>query len=367
MEFNPNAKPRNRGRIKIFIIIFLILVIVPAATAAWAYGWYTDSIYTPASDDPTPVAITVAEGDTLLSLSSELEVQGILTSADALKIYLRLESPSVDFLAGDYLVPRNLSIPELIDHFGLGPVLNSTTVAIPEGLRYDEIAEIILNNLSSMESSLFDKQEYLSIAASPDQTQFDEDVQGFLNSYKPQGKSLEGFLFPDTYVIADDAAAVDIIELQIRTLISRLAQNDLNPDTITRVTNFYEVLILATITEREANNLEDMKIVSDIFMRRMEIGEIVGADAPLLYPLKDWSHELTLAEIADTSNPYNTRKLLGLPPTPIANPGINAIMSVMQPTPNSYVFFVSAGGVNYYAEQYWQHCENIRIHLGGSC
>lgn len=362
----PKPKPSSKLKL-IALLLFVLILFVTLAGGIAGYLWYQDGISNPAGEPGSHIMVEVQEGDNLLSIAPQLADAGLIRNLEAFRIYNRLNSPEVNLMVGVYKIPTGLNIQELLLELEKGPVLESVSVTLPEAIRMDEMAEIIDRRYATLTKSVFSKTDYLQIVNNPDASSFTPAVQEFLNMYKPAGKSLEGFLFPDTYVLAADASAKDIIELQILTLIRRLAENSISPQQSGRLKSFYEVLTLATITEREANNLVDKKIVSDIFLRRMESGQVLGADAPLLYPLKDWRYELTFKEIEDLSNPYNMRRLLGLPPTPIANPGINSIISVLQPTPNDYFFFVSADGVNYYARTMFEHCNNIRIYLGGSC
>lgn len=360
----PAPVSKFRSRLRLFFIFLVMLIMVVGVGAAGGYLWYQDAINNAptASAEPSQ-AITVAEGQSLLDIADELQAAGVLKSPAALRIYLRLSNDSLNLKKGKYVVGRNLNVPQLLELLEKGPIASLVTVTLTEGRRYDEMADRLSAAFSTISDRQFKKDEYNQIAATPDSYEFSDAVQAFLDKYKPKGKSLEGFLFADTYNFGSDARAIDVINLQITTLIRRLDDNKLPYSSPSRLKNFYEVLTLASIVEREANNLPDKKIVGDLFLRRLERKEVLGADAPLLYYFKDWQHVLRQSELDDKTNPYNMRALPGLPPTPITNPSINALKGVFEPTPNQYNYFISANGVNYYARTYAEHLRNINQYL----
>lgn len=342
--------------------LILILIIIAAVAAAGAYSYYRDAIYSKSPAEKIS-EINVNEGQSFLDIAPTLQAQGVIKSSEVLRLYVRLEKPEVQLHEGKYEIPGGLDVPGLIEHLNKGPKRVSVNVTLQEGIRYDEMADKIADVFANVSDAKFSKDEFNTIAASPDTTTFSTGVEAFLAAHKPTGKSLEGFLFPDTYTIGTDATAKNVIDLMITNFIKRLDENDVNPKSHPRLKTFYEVLTIASIVEREANTLEDKKLVADIFMRRLEQRIVLGADATLLYKFKDWGYVLTNREINDTTNLYNTRKLPGLPPTPITNPSINAIKSVVSPTPSDYLYFVSTGGQNYYAKTLAGHQENIRKYL----
>ncbi len=361
-------KPKRKiSCLKVALFLITLLLILIAVSAFIAFRWYENSVNSPAGTAGETYTIEVEEGDTLSTVGPKLVEAGLVGDINAYKIYLFLNKPVVNLQVGDYILSGGENLETILLDMAEGPNLTFISVAIPEGLRYDEIADILEEAFTEAEDSLFSKSEYLKVAGNPDSYEFSEETQEFIDQFKPAGKSLEGFLFPDTYTLGTDADTLDVIELQISTLIRRLEENGIDPANPRQLDTFYAELTMATIVEREANNLADMKLVSDIFLDRFREGTTLGSDAPLLYPKKDWSYEITQQDLDNLNDPYNSRKIPGLPPTPIANPGMDGIVSVDQPTPNDYYFFISADGVNYYAKTLPEHCSNIRTYLGRSC
>lgn len=354
-----NSEPNPKKPFKLVLGGCLVLLLLIVAAAFGLNTWYQTAIYSPVSSNPESANILVNEGENLLSVADKFQSEGVLRSVDALRIYLRL-NPTIEanIQAGNYLIPKNLNVPQILELIAKGPVTKVVKITIVEGLRIDEIADDIAEAYEE-EDETFDKALYLDISQSPDKYTFSNNVSTFLQKYKPAGKNLEGFLYPDAYNIAVDATAQDIIDLQIRTLISRLEENNVDIDTFPRLKSFYEILNLASIVQREAHAYTDMQKVSDVYLKRIQYGWTLNADAALLYPLKRWSPGLTNEE-KEIDTPYNSYKRVGLPPTPISNPGIEAISSVVNYEANPYYYYITdKDGIYRYAVTLQEHNSNI--------
>lgn len=337
----------------------LILIVAGIIAAIIGFNWYRGAIYTPASTAEGNVELDVIDGDTLFSIAEKLQKQGVVSSLDAFRIYQRLNPIDIKVQTGFYRIPKSINVPDLIAKIAEGPITKIITATFPEGLRYDEILSI-LEDAYAEENVEFNRADFEAVVTNPDQYEFSEGVEALLAATKPAGKNLEGYLFPDTYNIGADATPANVIDLFIRTLIIRLEQNKLPTDNAPRLSNnFYQVLNLASIVQREARVYADMQNVSDVFLKRLENRWYLEADASLLYPLKRWTPGLTQAELANDT-PYNTYKRFGLPPTPISNPGIEAISSVLNYTANPYYFYITdKDGIKRYAKTFQEHQNNI--------
>jgi UPF0755 protein len=122
-------------------------------------------------------------------------------------------------------------------------------------------------------------------------------------------------------------------------------------------------MILASLVEREGYTNDDRPIIADILQRRLEEGWLLQVDATLLYPVKDWKHEITQVD-KDNNNPYNTYRYPGLPPTPICNPGLQSINAVRNPQSNNYYYYIhEEDGTPHYSETLSEHNENVNRYL----
>ena len=172
---------------------------------------------------------------------------------------------------------------------------------------------------------------------------------------------LEGKLYPDTYFIPEEFTAEQLVDLMVQTFNEQTAplQEKIAQSALTET----EILTLASILEREANSPESMKLVSGILQGRMSAGMPLQADASVEYILDKPLKELTPDDLK-VDSPYNTYLNRGLPPTPIGNPGIEAINAVLEPTPSDFVFYITDNdGVFHYAKTYDEHLDNIDRYL----
>jgi uncharacterized YceG family protein len=156
----------------------------------------------------------------------------------------------------------------------------------------------------------------------------------------PKGtRSLEGFLFPDTYELATRAAtAKALVNDQLKTFKREFAKVDLSRAKRRNLSR-YDVLIIASMIEREALVPKDRRLISAVIYNRLKRGMPLGIDATLRYRLDNWSRPLKQSEL-NTNSEYNTRKVQGLPPTPIGNPGLAAIQAAANPANVGYLYYV---------------------------
>lgn len=366
MRNTRNVDQNPKRKFKFALGSCLVVLIIIVAGIFIAYSWYQTAIYSPASSSDDTVVLEVKEGENIVDAAQALQAEGAFRSVDAFRIYLRLSNISPKLIKGSYQVPKNLNVPDLLEFLKDGPKIISARVTIPEALRYDEIADLIEKSYSNIPNSLFKKSEFLDIATNPDKYTFETEVQTFIDTVKPANVSLEGLLFPDTYNLGVDATAMDVINLLLSTKLTRLEEQGVSYTDKGRLKSFYQVITMASIVEREATNLTDMKLVADIFIKRVEEGHILGSDVTLLYALKRWTPSPTAEEL-QMSSPYNTRKFLGLTPTPIGNTGVDAINAVLNPTSNNYYYFIAdRDGVMRYATTLSEHNQNInRYGLSG--
>jgi UPF0755 protein len=350
-------------KLRLVITLILLLVVLGIVAGVGGFVWYNHSVNTPASDITEPMVLKVNAGETFTDIAPEIQKAGGITNLDVLKIYLRLNNINVQLQVGTYEIPLNRNMPGLIAELQNGPKLLSVTVTLREGLRMDEVADVVATAFKDVKRPVFTREDFIEIVTNPDDKAFPEEIKTFLTAHKPAGKPLEGFLFPDTYNIGVDASAVDIVSLMINNLITRLNENNMDLDNLERVESFYSVLIYASTVEKEAFDLEEKKMVADIFIRRIEQGFGLGSDATILYPYRRWSPEPTREEL-QLDTPYNSRLHYNLPPTPICSPGIDSIIATLEPTANEYYYFLHGkeGGI-YYGRTFAEHQNNINLYL----
>jgi len=348
---------KNPALSKIFNIL-IISVVIFVGLFVWFVWSSTQSLGT--VDDI--VYVDVESGDTRDIIGDKLVEAGVIQSSNKYVWYTRISGGGGDVQAGKHSIPLSSSIKELVQILESAPEDSTVWVTIPEGLRADEIANILEISLSGREGSVFSKDRFMEIINSPDKGKFTPDIKETLSSYLADGKSLEGFLYPDTYNFHENVTEEQIITKLITTLWDKVGEMNWRKMEDTGMT-LYEILAVASMLERESRTVEEGYSIADIIYRRMEQGFPLGIDATSLYELKDWKAELTY-KVLEEDTPYNSRLNTGLPPTPISNPGINTIDAAINPKENEYFYYIhDNNGVIRYAKTNAEHEANVAKYL----
>lgn len=328
------------------IKIFLLALITVGVIVFLAKANYEKVIDQPNSDSQDKITFQIISGESVDSMIQKMVDSGILKEkwANYFRIYLKLNKISEKIQAGTYEIPKNLSIKEIAETIQKARGLD-IWITIQEGLRKDEIAEILSTELTKGGNSKFNKEEFLSLT---NDTTFISTL-GF-TSYTPT--NLEGYLFPDKYALSVDETTQDILVKMVNNFIKKVG-NDIT----------YEDLIIASMVEREGRTTEDRPMIADIIKKRYEEGWLLQICATILYIKKDWKHVITKEDMAE-SNPYNTYKTPGLPPTPISNPGLAAINATENPKSNPYYYYIHDNDGNiHYGKTLEEHNKNISTYL----
>jgi len=288
-----------------FVVLFVFIVLT--------FVWWQNGLLPANSSDKTPKIFVIQNGEGVREIANNLKTQGLIK--DPIVFFLLTKTQGVDkkIQAGDFRLNQSMSAQEIATTLTHGTLDIWTT--IPEGLRADEIADILKAKIPS-----------------------------YKESWKPLLEANEGYLFPDTYLIPRDA--------DINLVLSLLKNNfqkkfDSVKDTKTTALTQAQTIIIASIIEREAIFTGDRPIVASVLINRLDIGMALGADPTVQYALgfqadtkSWWKKDLTVGDLAINS-PYNTRKNAGLPPGPISNPGLSAIEAALNPKNTNYLYYFS--------------------------
>lgn len=320
-----------------------------------------DEINTPLSDDPSPVPFIIEAGETAISVAQRLQEMGMISDAELFRRYLNYNGLDVTLEAGDYELRRNMNMVEIGQALQKAK-FEEVVVTIPEGWRAEQVAEFLT------EEEIMDGEAFLDVVHQG------VAVEHPLLSDRPAGQTYEGYLFPDTYRLPAPAKPEDLIARMLDNLASKLPANTFDLATREGLT-FYEVLTLASIVEREAAHNEERPIIASVYLNRLKPGSpepYLRADPTVQYamgyqPETDqwWKTPVTLEEYSTVDNPYNTYLYLGLPPGPIASPGISSILAVLEPADTNYLYFVAfENGFHVFAETYAEHEQNVATYQG---
>lgn len=283
---------------------------------------------------------TIQEGQTLKLISQNLKEEGFIRNSNLFYVSLYLTNNPKAIKAGVYQLNSEMGIQNIINKIIKGETLKEK-ITIIEGWTISEIATYL------EDKGLFKKEDF---ELATDSKELENEFE-FLK-YKPENNNLEGYLFPDTYYIEKD----DTPETIIKKMLSNFETKVWNE--IEDKENFYNTLIIASILEKEVTTFEDKQLVTDILLKRLEIGMALQLDATVFYANNLETFDLEI------DSPYNTYKYPGLPIGPISNPGIESIEAALDPIQNNYWYYLSTeDGTIIFSKNFEEHKANTNIYL----
>lgn len=305
------------------------IVIVTVAGALFGYAYLT--IVQPPNDFPVDELVSVPSGESLAQVAVSLKRDRVVRSATALRALVTIMGEERTVRAGDYLFkePKNVfSIARALSkgQFGLEP----ERIRIPEGATTKEMAAIYDAHLER-----FNEESFLA-----------------------QAQPMEGYLFPDTYFFLPNATEATVIEAMRQNFDTHITTIEADIASSTRTLD--EIVVMASILEREAYNTKDRKLISGVLWNRLERGMPLQVDAVFSYTIGKGTFQLTIIDLTSDS-PYNTYKFKGLPPTAIGSPSLDSLLAAANPTPNDYLYFLADHrGVTHYCKTYSCQLANKR-------
>lgn len=314
----------HMGRFVLMLIGIFLSVVVGGFLIVYFF------FISPPSQGQFPATLSVIQGDTLHSISVNAEKNNIIRSKTALQTMMYILGGDTKIQAGTYVFESPQTVIDVALKIARGERdVTSLKITIPEGYTRHEIATLFESKLKKFDSKIFLEKT----------------------------KDKEGYLFPETYFFFEDATTEDV-------LTQLLAQFDKETRTLDlKGKSLQEVIVMASIIEKEAFGDEDRKIISGILWKRLSIHMPLQVDATFKYILGKESSELTIDDLK-TDSPYNTYTNRGLPPGPICNPGIESIRATLEPESTEYIYYLhDKDGNAYYAKTFDAHKKNKSLYL----
>jgi len=314
---------------KKLLLLPLIVVLVLSVVAIWFY-----INVQPVSSNKSFSYFTIPKGASASQIGTKLQSAGLIKSALAFKIYIQFTGQSGKLQSGQFKLSPSFLLFQSINALFNGPV--EIWVTIPEGLRCEEAAA------------------RFTTALGKDTVFTDEFLQA--------SKGKEGYLFPDTYLFPLDVSASAIVKKMTDTFTAKTSGFTPHGSNLT----FAGTVTLASIIERETKTDAERPVVAGILLNRLKAGIALQVDASVQYAVgtsKDWWPVLALTDLKINS-PYNTYKFTGLPPTPIANPGLSSLKAAFDPAQTDYLYYIhDSSGQIHYAKTLSEHNANIAKYL----
>jgi UPF0755 protein len=360
--YQTGSAPAARTGIRRWLLgvgIVLLLLMVLAGASVY---WYASNVYWPSTPSGKLVSLEIAPGKTVTEIANQLYDEGLVTQPFAFAAHVRLSGKAEKLQSGGFQIPQHISIAQLVEKLQQAS-RDEATLRFLEGWRREELVDYIQ---SQHDKGLIDMtgEQFSRLALEPTPA-----LRAKVGSASRPGDSLQGFLFPDTYVVNKDDSAEQLIGKMLDAY-ARKVTSQMRAGFQKQGLSEYQALILAAIVEREAFSDEERPIIAGILLSRLKAGIPLGVDATIQYALgyskveqRWWRHSLTMEDLA-VESPYNTRKLAGLPPHPICNPGISAIQAVARPADTDYLYYLHDGdGHVHYAKTLDQHNTNVAKYL----
>ncbi len=331
------TKIRNRKRdIRTGIIIIVAIWVIATL------GWYEFSLR-PVSSSTQSKLIIIERGTSVDEIADKLEQEGLVRSSTTFKLYVTLHGLRPRLQSGAYDLHPNQSLRTIAKIITKGQTA-SEKLTIPEGFTISAIRA---------------KAATFGIKPEDFDAALQQDLTGTKAAERPAGTSLEGYLFPDTYVITPATTANSLVRSMVDHFDNKVS-DQLIAGFAAQGLSLQQGLTLASVVEREVSNPADQKLVTGVFLNRLKIGMKLQSDVTV-----DYGRAL-LGKPFNTAldSPYNTYVIPALPVGPICNPGLAAMNAVANPTASKYYYFLAGkDGTTHYAETVDQHNANVQKYL----
>jgi len=356
-EYQIEALPKGVRKIVLLAVGLVLAVLIGI------FVYYETKVSKPASSENLPVTFKVEKGWSLRQIAESLNADKIISNPTIFIVYGTLHDAAKKIQAGEYNLNANMNTPEIIFVLTSGKVIpNGQNVTIIEGWTNKQIGKYLVQREIIKDQSVFD----------------DALKNGNYNfKFNDLGKkfSYEGFLFPDTYKLNKTDGAEELVAKMLKNFETKITPQTL-ADIDAQNLDLSRVLIMASIIEKEvgrnkenltAQDLKDMQtereLVSSVFYNRLKIGMRLESDATVNYVTGKADRSVLIAD-TKVNSPYNTYQEVGLPPTPIGNPGLGAIQAAIHPAQSDYIFFLNKpDGVAVFAKTLAEHSANKAKYL----
>ncbi|WP_394205893.1 endolytic transglycosylase MltG [Lactococcus chungangensis] len=379
-SYTRSAKKKSKKLAgKIIAIVVLVLFVVGGATGFLGYRYVKSEIQPYSLTDKSTKAIDIPIGAASKEIGQILEKNHIIKNATAFQYYTKLKSLT-GFKSGFYNLSPSMTLKEIAKTLQVGgtekpvePVLGKIT--IPEGYTIDQMAEKISDNVltkSEKYKTPFTKEEFLKVVTDSAfiekmKTTYPELFESLPASDSGVKYQLEGYLFPATYEYTKKSTMASVVEQMIAVMNQNLQTYYATIKAKNQTVN--EILSIAALTEKEANNDADRRNVAQVFYNRMNVGMTLGSNISILYAEGKLGQKTTLAEDAavNTSldSPFNLYLHQGYGPGPVTSPSLSAIKAAVEPTDNNDLYFVAdvTTGKVYFSETQAEHDANVQKYV----
>jgi UPF0755 protein len=338
---------KSRPLKKFFIVLIILFIFFAALIGIDFY----QNVFTPyAGYDAKAVTINIKPGASVSAIARQLYRSHIISNYYYFRIYYRLFFNNMSFKTGEYQFDRPMTMKEVIEKLYEGLVVLHK-ITIEEGLIIPEIAQ----RLANQGHLGIDPREFIRLAGSPQ----------LIRSLDPEAPDLEGYLFPDTYLVRKDITNQEMVQLMVHRFKDTFS-NSMKWRAQELNLSIREVVTLASLIEKETSSREERFLISSVFHNRLRRGMGMDCDPTVIYALKRdnlYNGKLGWKDLKYDS-PYNTRLHRGLPPGPICSPGFDSLEAALYPENTKYLYFVAKDSrSHYFSETLAEHNRAVRKYI----
>jgi UPF0755 protein len=291
----------------------------------------------PVSASAPETLFEVARGETLAGVARRLEAAGLVRDRRTFELLARWQGLGGALKAGEYRLAASMAPAAILEALAAGRVAN-WEVAVPEGFTAAQIASRLAAE------GLAEEEAFLAVANDP----------ASASQLGVEGESLEGYLFPETYRLPRGLPPLEIARTMVEQFHS--TWREIAPGAAESGLSMREVVTLASIVEKETGVPAERPLIAAVFLNRLARGMRLETDPTVIYGIEDFDGNLRRVDLENAENPYNTYRIAGLPPGPIASPGAEALHAVVSPAESDHLFFVSRNdGTHVFSRTYAEH------------
>jgi UPF0755 protein len=327
---------------KLFLKSFLIILLLGAVAGILIWNYYKEFLVTPLAIPEQGMVLTISQGQTLRSLATELEQKKILEDARLLRLYGRLHHKATQIKAGEYRLSRGLTPISLLDLLVAGKTI-SYSITLVEGWSFKQMMQKI-NRHPQLQHTLKGMTQ-----------------EQIMQRLGHAGEHPEGRFFPDTYLYPKGFSDLDLLKRAYKRMQTTLEEAWEQHPKDFPLKSSYELLIMASIVEKETGRAGERDRIAGVFIRRLNKGMKLQTDPTVIYGMGDKYKGNIRRKDLRKPTPYNTYVIPALPPTPICMPGRESIFAVVHPADEKALYFVAKGdGSHQFSATLRQHNAAVR-------
>lgn len=325
-----------RKLFKMLVVLVVIAAVIIGATIYWEiFQWRSN----------TAADVNIPKGSSLVAVADVLHEDGVIRSPKIFTLYARFRGVAGKLSAGEYEFPAQMTIAEVLNKIVSGDV-KKYKITVIEGWTIEDIANALA------------EKEFVGPEIAGEFRDLARDGQ-FLESIGFGGiPSLEGYLFPDTYTVLRPKGAKELVVMMVDRFKGVYGDEFLLRAKELGMTD-REVVTLASIIEKETGKAEERPTISSVFHNRLKKGMVLATDPTVIYGIPNFDGNLRRRDL-ERPGPYNTYLNAGLPPGPIASPGLESIKAALYPAKTGYYYFVSKNdGSHYFSKTMGEHSRAV--------